>query len=121
MHITSLSQGRQLIAFRYSDFLYGLSTTNLSSVADTSVASNLAASDRLRLIHDYVTSTVKDGGLGIITGMPEWNRVESVIVLQDHDFNDEWIKTWSTRRVGLKDLDKIRAQVRVSISCLADS
>jgi anoctamin-10 len=53
--------------------------------------------------------------------MPEWNRVESVIVLQDHDFNDEWIKTWSTRRVGLKDLDKIRAQVRVSISCLANS
>jgi anoctamin-10 len=105
----------KLTETRYSDFLHGLSTTSLSSVADTSDAGRLAPSDRLRLIHDYITSTTEDGGLGIITGLPEWDRVDSIMALQDHEFNHDWIRTWSTRNVGLPELDKLRDQVRFLI------
>jgi anoctamin-10 len=91
--------------------MYGLPTTNLASVADTSDSAKLAPADRLRLINDYIASTTEEGGLGIIVGLPQWNRVESVMALQDHDFNHEWIKSWSTHRVGDKELDGIRDQV----------
>jgi hypothetical protein len=100
---------------RYSDFLYGLPTTNLASVADTSDSAILAPADRLRLLHDYITSTTEDAGLGIVVGLPQWDRVESVMALQDHDFNHEWIKTWSTHRVGDPELDKIRDQVSLDL------
>lgn len=98
---------------RYSDFLYGLSTTNLASVADASAAANLAPADRLRLVHGYVTSTRQEGGLGVITDLPEWNRVEAVMALHDHDFNHEWIRAWTTSRVDEVQLDRIRDQVGV--------
>lgn len=105
-----------LTAFnRYSDFLHGLSTTNLASVADTSASENLAPADRLRLIHGFVTSTRQDGGLGIISDLPEWNRVESVMALHDHDFNHQWIRSWTTSRVNEAQLDKIRDQVGEAI------
>ncbi|EIN09636.1 DUF590-domain-containing protein [Punctularia strigosozonata HHB-11173 SS5] len=95
---------------RYSDFLHGLSTSNLSSVADQSAAEKLSSADRIRIIHSYVTSMPQDGGLGIIPGSKEWSRVESIMALHDHDFNHAWIRQWSSHQVGDAQLDRIREQ-----------
>lgn len=88
-----------------------MSTTNLASVGDLSAAEKLAPADRLRLIYGYVTATTKDHGLGINPDSPEWKFVKSVMVLHDHEFNSEWIRTWTTGKVGMKEIDQIRDQV----------
>ena len=72
----------------------------------------LSPADYLRLIHTYITSTVSDGGLGIVSGSKEWDRIESVMALHDHSFNDEWIRLWTTRQLGFVPLDGIKDQVR---------
>lgn len=63
-------------------------------------------------MHTYITSTEGDGGLGIAPESPQWNRVESVMALHDHLYNDAWIRSWTTRQLGLVKPDKIREQVR---------
>ena len=75
----------------------------------------LAPADHLRLVHTYITSTERDGGLGVAPGSPQWDRVESVMTLHDHLFNDTWIKSWTTRQLGLVDTEKIKVQVRRSL------
>ncbi|KAH9849898.1 DUF590-domain-containing protein [Lenzites betulinus] len=94
---------------RYSDFLCGLPTTNPTGTRDLA-EEPLTPADRLRLVHTYVTSTLADGGLGVAPGSSNWDRVESVLVLHDHSFNDAWIRSWTTRQLGFVKFDKIRQQ-----------
>ncbi|KAL7280570.1 hypothetical protein ACG7TL_005504 [Trametes sanguinea] len=94
---------------RYSDFLCGLPTTNPTGTRDLSTEP-LTPADRLRLVHTYVTSTPADGGLGVAPGSSNWDRVESVMVLHDHAFNESWIRAWTTRQLGFVKFDKIREQ-----------
>lgn len=81
---------------------------------------SLAAGDRVRLIHEYITSTVLDGGLGIVPGSKDWNRVESLIALHDKEFNDMWLRSWTRRQIGFGigavELDKIKEQVCTYLS-----
>ncbi|KAI0630727.1 DUF590-domain-containing protein [Trametes polyzona] len=94
---------------RYSDFLCGLPTTNPTGTRDLT-AEPLSPADRLRLVHTYVTSTPGDGGLGVAPGSSTWDRVESVLLLHDHSFNEAWIRAWTTRQLGFVKFDKIREQ-----------
>ncbi|RPD76236.1 DUF590-domain-containing protein [Lentinus tigrinus ALCF2SS1-7] len=94
---------------RYSDFLCGLPTTNPIGTRDLS-SEPLTPADRLRLVHTYVSATPADGGLGVAPGSSSWDRVESVMVLHDHEFNDAWIRAWTTRQLGFVKFDKIREQ-----------
>lgn len=94
---------------RHSDFLSGLPTTHSITAEDLDVAP-LTPADRIRLVHTYITSTEGDGGLGIAPESPQWNRVESVMALHDHLYNDAWIRSWTTRQLGLVKPDKIREQ-----------
>lgn len=79
------------------------------------VASPLSPADRLRLLHDYVTSVQSDGGLGIVPGTKHWSRVESIMALHDHEFNEMWIRAWTRRQIGFSigavELDKLKDQV----------
>ncbi|KDQ51061.1 hypothetical protein JAAARDRAFT_62804 [Jaapia argillacea MUCL 33604] len=95
---------------RYSDFLSGLPLTNVRSIAGELDSPDLCVAHRLRIVYAFLTSTVADGGLGITPGSAEWNRVESLMVLHDHEFNSRWIRTWSTHQVNAVELDKIREQ-----------
>ncbi|KDQ51062.1 hypothetical protein JAAARDRAFT_185547 [Jaapia argillacea MUCL 33604] len=95
---------------RYSDFLSGLPLTNVRSIAGELDSPDLCTADRLRIVHAFITSTIADGGLGIMPGSTEWDRVESVMVLHDHNFNERWIRAWTTHQVGAVQLDKIRDQ-----------
>ena len=99
------------ILYRYSDFLYGLPMSKLPS-ADTDLdATPLSPADRIRLVHAYITSTPQDGGLGIVPECNEWDFVQSVMALHDHDFNEKWIRLWTTHRIASVQLEKIRDQV----------
>lgn len=99
-----------LIHARNSDFLYGLPMSNMPSANDFESAP-LSPADRVRLIHGFISSTPEDGGLGIIPGRKEWDLVESVMALHDHDFNDHWIRLWTRHRIASVELEKIRDQV----------
>lgn len=99
---------------RHSDFLCGLPGTGHSIRAEDLDATPLAQGDQLRLVHTYITSTTQDGGLGIAPESATWDRVESIMALHDHLFNDTWIRAWTTRQLGLNvQIDKIKEQVRV--------
>ena len=61
---------------RHSDFISGLP---VNPVANNQLLSN---SERICLIHSYITSTPADGGLGnagICPDAPEWDLVESFV------------------------------------------
>ncbi|EMD39002.1 hypothetical protein CERSUDRAFT_81791 [Gelatoporia subvermispora B] len=94
---------------RHSDFLCGLPTTNPIDARNLDEVP-LAPADHLRLIYSYMTSTTSDGGLGVAPGSPEWNRVESVMVLHDHAFNETWIRSWTTHSVNSAQFTKLRDQ-----------
>ena len=52
-------------------------------------------------------------------GSPEWPRVEDVLALHDHEFNDMWLHSWTRRQIGFGigrgELDKIKDQVHTVI------
>lgn len=100
---------------RHSDFLYGLPMSKLPSTNDFESAP-LSPADRIRLIHGFISSTPEDGGLGIIPGRKEWDLVESVMALHDHDFNDHWIHLWTHHRIASVELEKIRDQFGDSVA-----
>lgn len=97
---------------RHSDFICGLPTANPTAALDLDSMS-LSAADRLRLVYTYVTSTITDGGLGIAPGSSNWDRIESVMMLHDNKFNEEWIRSWTRKELGFVTLTDIRKQVRV--------
>lgn len=74
-------------------------------------ATPMCPADHLRLVHAYLTATRNDGGLGVAPLSEDWDRVESVMALHDHLFNDTWIRTWTRRQLGSVQLDKIKGQV----------
>ncbi|KAH9992718.1 calcium-activated chloride channel-domain-containing protein [Russula compacta] len=87
--------------------LHGLSTTCASDVDPSA----LKPSERLRLVHTYVTATSDDGGLGIHPDNDIWPRVESIMALHDPEYNNVWIRSVTkTIDVGHKQLDFIRCQ-----------
>lgn len=100
---------------RNSDFLYGLPMSKMPSANDFESAP-LSPADRVRLIHGFISSTPEDGGLGIIPGRKEWDLVESVMALHDHDFNDHWIRLWTRHRIASVELEKIRDQFGDSVA-----
>ncbi|KAF9168344.1 hypothetical protein BGX20_011343 [Mortierella sp. AD010] len=68
---------------------------------------NLTDSVRIRLIHDLITNDPRDGGAGIFPGEDEF--VESVMPLQDWEFNKSWLTSWSTKWfINHEDLCRIR-------------
>ena len=82
---------------------------NLDSIAAGNIS--LSEADRVRLIHDYITWTNADGGLAVVPGTEQWSRVTNIMAIHDQEFNERWLKAWSTRGVGSVDLDKIKDHV----------
>jgi anoctamin-10 len=95
---------------RHSDFISGLP---VNPVANTQLLSD---SERIRLIHSHITSTPKDGGLGISPEAPEWDLIESIFPLHDREFNKHWIVAWKPRTKASIELNKIRHQFGDSIA-----
>jgi hypothetical protein len=96
---------------RDSNFIHGLPVHNLDSIAAGNV--NLSDADRIRLVHDYITWTTTDGGLGVVPGTDQWSRVTNIMAIHDQEFNERWLKAWSSKGIGTGsvDLDKIKDHV----------
>ncbi|KAI0306043.1 calcium-activated chloride channel-domain-containing protein [Multifurca ochricompacta] len=73
-------------------------------------------SERLRLVHSYVTASSSDGGLGIHPDNDAWPRIESIMALHDPEFNNFWIRSLTTSSVGHDKLDTIRAHFGEAVS-----
>ncbi|KAH7881842.1 calcium-activated chloride channel-domain-containing protein [Phlebopus sp. FC_14] len=101
---------------RHSDFLYGLPMSTLPTSETNLDSAPLSPADRIRLVHEYITSTPQDGGLGIIPGCKEWDLVQSAMVLHDHAFNEGWIRLWTRHRIASVQLEKIRDQFGDSVA-----
>lgn len=76
----------------------------------------LSSAERIRLVHSHITSTPKDGGLGISPDASEWDLVESIFPLHDREFNEQWIKAWKPRTKASFQLEKIKDQFGHSIA-----
>ncbi|TRM65471.1 calcium-activated chloride channel-domain-containing protein [Schizophyllum amplum] len=98
---------------RHSDFVSGLPTNPTSATAD---ARQLCPADRIRIVHAYIASTQADGGLGINPGMPEWDKVDSVMTLHDPDFNERWITSWTKEKVDSSAIESLRQQFGESVA-----
>ncbi|KAG6832166.1 hypothetical protein H0H92_004897 [Tricholoma furcatifolium] len=92
---------------RHSDFLSGLPIKTLGSEVQHI---QLTPADRIRLVHDYITSMPADGGLGVVPGATEWDLVESIFALHDRKFNETWLRSWTPRQIASVQLEKIRGQ-----------
>ena len=75
----------------------------------------LSDADRIRLIYDYITWTTADGGLAVVPGTEQWSRVTTIMAIHDQEFNERWLKAWSTHGVESIPLDKIKDHV----SCIS--
>ncbi|GAW00708.1 DUF590-domain-containing protein [Lentinula edodes] len=102
-----------IIRERQSDFLSGLPVTPITNGNESMP---LAPSDRLRLVHAYITSIPSDGGLGVTPGSPEWDLVESIFCLHDKSFNEQWIHAWTTSKIASVSDGRIRDQFGESVA-----
>ncbi|KAI9098173.1 calcium-activated chloride channel-domain-containing protein [Phlyctochytrium arcticum] len=73
--------------------------------------------ERLRLVHELLTSPTYDGGAGLTmdqtvvdtTEAVGGNLLEAVFCVHDREFADKWVKSWSQRwLLREQDLDAIR-------------
>lgn len=94
---------------RDSNFIHGLPVNDLDSIAAGNIS--LTDADRVRLVYDYITWTTADGGLAVAPGAEQWSRVTNIMAIHDQEFNERWLKAWSTHGVGSVDLDKIKDHV----------
>ncbi|KIY72484.1 DUF590-domain-containing protein [Cylindrobasidium torrendii FP15055 ss-10] len=92
---------------RHSDFLNGLprvpTVTAESSAHETT---SLPPSDRIRLVHAYISALPSNDGLGILPGSPNWDLVESIMALHDKEFNCQWMEAWTyTKLVSVSETE----------------
>lgn len=53
--------------------------------------------ERLRLVYLLITKPKNEGGAGITPKEGEWEGVESIFALHDHQFNKAWIKDLNSK------------------------
>ncbi|KAG8896209.1 hypothetical protein FRC00_006289 [Tulasnella sp. 408] len=101
-------------AERYRDFVNGVPSYTLPNVARDYASDPLSPAERIRFTHTYVITAPTDDGLGIAPGVAEWSRVESIMALHDRDFNEHWIKSWTSKKLGVgfsdDELDGVKNQ-----------
>jgi hypothetical protein len=95
---------------RVNDWTHGVRTAAPEKETRKALESDpLYEAERLRIIYQLITNSKAEGGAGITPKQDEWECVESIFPLHDHEYNTRWIKQWSSSYV-LKpaDLDAIR-------------
>jgi len=93
---------------RQADFLSGLPVTPVSR---DSLIGEPSPADKIRLVHDFISSCPSEGGLGVSPGSFEWDLVESITPLHDPTFNEIWVRSWKPFRMTSVELNGIRDQV----------
>jgi anoctamin-10 len=103
-------------AERHSDFLLGLPSSGGPSYSRDLKAQPLTPSERLRLIHSYISATTVEGGLGLVPGAHDYPRLHCMVALHDLEFDNQWIHDLTQKQIGFgvryEELIKIKDQVR---------
>ena len=99
------------VPVRQADFLSGLPVTPVSR---DSFIGELSPADKIRLVHDFISSCSSEGGLGVSPGCSEWDLVESITSLHDPSFNEIWVRSWKPCKMGSVELNGIREQVCIT-------
>ncbi|KAH7872372.1 calcium-activated chloride channel-domain-containing protein [Lentinula edodes] len=89
---------------RKSDFLSGLPVIPIPD-------HTILPSERIRLVHSYITSANSDGGLGIHPDIPRWDLIQTVFCLHDRVFNELWVHSWASNWLSTASVpqEQIRA------------
>ncbi|KAF3939710.1 Anoctamin-10 [Dactylella cylindrospora] len=95
---------------RVRDWLHGIRPAAPEKETQQSLEKEpLTEGERLRIVYSLITLPNSEGGAGITPKQGEWNLVESIFALHDHEFNKKWLKDWSTKwLIGPEDLKVIR-------------
>lgn len=95
---------------RVRDWLHGIRPAAPEKETQRSLENEpFTDGERLRLVYSLITLPNSEGGAGITPKQGEWNLVESIFALHDHDFNKKWLKDWSTKWIiGPEDLKVMR-------------
>lgn len=103
---------------RVQDWIHGVrSAAPAKETRQSLEAEPLSQAERLRILYQLITNPVKDGGAGITPKKEEWENVESVFALHDHNYNKAWIKKWSSQYLlKPEDLDEIRDRLGEKIA-----
>ncbi|CEP11819.1 hypothetical protein [Parasitella parasitica] len=85
---------------RVRDFLLGVRVDEIGDESNNTNNVNQAFEDlteaeRLRLVYEILTQPESEGGAGISVEVDEY--VESIMPLHDDKFNNNWLKSWSTK------------------------
>ncbi|CAG8502519.1 6707_t:CDS:2, partial [Scutellospora calospora] len=84
---------------RVHDWLTGVRIRDIDENRDAP----LTDAERLRLVHDIITNPLYEGGANIYPGLGDFEIVEGFLPLHDRIYNEDWIKTWSTKWMIDKD------------------
>ena len=95
---------------RVQDWLYGVRTSAPEKNIQKSIHDEpITEAERLRLVYMMITKPRNEGGAGITPKKDEWENVESIFPLHDHQFNKTWIKEWTQKYfLDIRDLSVIR-------------
>ncbi len=95
---------------RVQDWLYGVRTSAPEKNIQKSIHDEpITEAERLRLVYLMITKPKNEGGAGITAKKGEWENVEAIFPLHDHNFNKAWIKEWTQKYfLDIRDLSVIR-------------
>ncbi|RIA88636.1 calcium-activated chloride channel-domain-containing protein [Glomus cerebriforme] len=94
---------REVDTSRINDWFAGVRVKDIQNDNDVENDEPLSDSERLRLIYEIITKPVREKGAGINPGLGDFELVESILLLQDGEYNEDWIKTWSTKWIIEKE------------------
>lgn len=95
---------------RVQDWLYGVRTAAPEREMQRNLEDEpITEAERLRLVYLLITKPRNEGGAGVTPKRGEWQCVESVFALHDHEFNKAWIKHLTSKYfLNSKDLAAIK-------------
>ncbi|KAI8637071.1 calcium-activated chloride channel-domain-containing protein [Parasitella parasitica] len=85
---------------RVRDFLLGVRVDEIGDESNNTnnvdqAFEDLTEAERLRLVYEILTQPESEGGAGISVEVDDY--VESIMPLHDDKFNNNWLKSWSTK------------------------
>lgn len=76
--------------------------------------------ERLRILYQLITNPTSEGGAGITPKQGEWENVESIFALHDHETNRKWISNWASKTIlKIEDIDEIRNRLGEKVNVFA--
>ncbi|CAG8463169.1 14408_t:CDS:2 [Ambispora leptoticha] len=90
---------QEIYRSRVHDWLTGVRIRDIEDGHDSESDILLTEGERLRLVYDVITRSIKENGAGINPGLGEFKLVNSLLPIHNKEYNQTWIKSWSMKWV----------------------